>query len=135
MDYSECLEELENDLAFYKRVLGIEDWSISVTVMSSRYVECNGKRVIGTNSYLRCHRAAIVTLAMHDADFIRNLGDVPTILPCMEKTLVHELLHCVCGDDSDEQLVERVARTILLVRYGLDPSFFDASEIKLQYDA
>jgi len=129
MDYSNCPDTLKEDVDYYKRIIGITDWSISVQVLPSRYVGTGEEKTMGLCSYSREHRAAVVRLATQDADFYEYAGSVHTTSFCMENTLIHELLHTIFGDDCDEQLVERTARAVLLARYGLSEKFFDISEI------
>jgi hypothetical protein len=102
--------------------------------MPSQQVVRDGEGLFGRVEYNKGHRAAVIYIAAYDEAFVDNEHGDSVIKPCMEVTLVHELLHCVLHEDEDEQAVERIARALLIARYGLDITFFDGSKICIEAD-
>ncbi len=127
----------ENELArcghWWEKKLGISDWIIEYRIVHF-YESCLNGRYMGMCDFDSVNRVAFIYLA--------NYPTLPQNSPfkvVMENTLVHELLHIVylldaSGTDAsyesrylydhEHTKLEKMARTLIKVRYNLDDNFF-----------
>lgn len=129
-------QELRIFLLWWKDRLGLNDWSISAKLVDSLYDE-EGRELAGKNEMQILHKAAYIYISR--ADLVDDESSL--IRVCQEKTLVHELLHCLYNwlkppssiegvffDEMDHQRLEMLARSLICVKYGLHMSWWDNTE-------
>ncbi len=111
-------EELAAALATWQPRLLLVDWEISARLVDARELDKCGDCAVSNN-----WNAAEIRLARHDTITQPMLGMLD-----MERTLVHELLHCVfrsrdlwCGsakateDRAYERAIEQTARALVAI--------------------
>lgn len=100
--------------------LGLLDWSIKIKISPPDEMP---KDAVGYCDYQNIVKGALIQLLDH-----RFYSTGCVLRHCMEKTLVHELLHCKFGhlytnDDGYNQelhiLLEDLARAMIFARYDL----------------
>lgn len=122
--------ELKECLKYWQNILYLNDWIFSVGVVDDSEIpgnqgECKPDFV---------HGAAAINIARHTDDLRGRIVKVS-----QEVTLVHELLHCkyawisnrepsyeeVITETQEHALLEQMARSLIMVKYGLTPDWFN----------
>lgn len=122
----ECLKEWQSRLF-------LDDWIIMTTLVGPGEARADGERMQGTNEYQVPNKCALIKIEKLTDDTRKR------IVKCShEVTLVHELLHCkfvftdgVSNTTEGEfmgalehQLIEDMAKSLIMAKYGLDFSWF-----------
>lgn len=129
-------EELDECLAWWQHRLFLDSWEIRAEVVD-RIEDENGEEMEdcdGLNQLaFTVSKSYIQLLSADSYDQIKPMcGHI-----CQEKTLVHELLHCIydwldCGESyeavylvaKEHQQVENMAKSLIMARYDLDYDYF-----------
>lgn len=99
-------EQLDEITAYWKCALGLQDWVISIRIC--RVSEMDLGLVCGENEY--CHQLKTAMLRILD---VIDYGD-RVIKQDQEKTIVHELLHCVFSTiDTEDVIQDRVQHQMI----------------------
>ena len=128
-------EELDLYLKWWQEKLFLTDWIITARVIPMNKFETEYS--VGENLMVFDNKEAVIHI-IPNADFPE---DAVTRF-CQEKTLVHELLHCLYNymhpakgsyeskflDVQEHQRLESLAKTLLMVKYGLDLSWFKRTD-------
>jgi len=113
---------------WWQERLFLHDWVIKVSHANRHEIE----GLAGRNEMQIDLMTAKISLCTPD-DYLRGLY----LKQCSELTLVHELLHCKYNwlkcdgsyegryvDTMDHQLLEQMARSLIMARYDLAPGWF-----------
>jgi hypothetical protein len=99
-------EQLDEISAYWKCALGLQDWVIRVSICRASEMMLN--YVSGENEY--CHVLKTAVIRVRDAV---DYGD-RVIEQDQEKTIVHELLHCVFSViDTEDALRDRIQHQMI----------------------
>ncbi len=122
-------EELDACLAYWQRLLFLENWIIKAELCDVDEIQTPDSA--GENIWQYVNRTSMIRILRNPpADRIAKVSH--------EKTLVHELLHLKIIYDFDLELnpqnclycnnqhvlIEQMAKTLIMARYGLDHSWF-----------
>ena len=128
-------KHLQETLRYWRKVLFLEHWLIKAVLVSTPINDKdNGTSLEGVNNVTPVSRAAFIQVCQHDYKTIEK--------HCEELTLVHELLHCKYAylENTDRTLesavyeveehakLHEMARSLLMVRYGIDFDWFRSEE-------
>lgn len=107
-------KELNEKLAYWKELLGLQDWTIAISICRSSDMLLEG--VEGETEY--CHQIKTAIIRILDAiDYGNRIVEQD-----QEKAIVHELLHCLFSAiDTDDvildrlhhQMIETIARALV----------------------
>jgi hypothetical protein len=99
-------EELENIVTYWKDELGLQDWKIAITICRRDKMQLEG--VEGENEY--CHQIKTAMISILDSvDYGDRITDQD-----QERTIVHELLHCVFSViDTEDVIRDRIQHQII----------------------
>jgi hypothetical protein len=130
-------EELNECLEWWKHRLYLDGWIIRAKVVDE-IEDCNGEDmddVVGLNTYKYEVSQSYIQI-LSEASFEQKNPYCEHI--CMEKTLVHELLHCIYnwldGGESYEsvylmakehQQIEQMAKSFVMAKYNLNYDYFE----------
>lgn len=122
---------------YWKHVLQLDDWCI------------RAERICKPDALEGAYGASNVSHATKTAHIVVNACPVP-VFPrwCEELALVHELLHCVVVVPEDtsetieglyytlkqEQLVETMAKSMLMAKYAVDVDWFAQKSVNFEYE-
>lgn len=129
-------EELNECLKWWQHRLYLDGWEIRACVVDC-ITDADGNEMDGSVGLNQC--AFVVSQSyiqiLSESGFNRTNSMCGHI--CMEKTLVHELLHCIYGwieghesyegvylMGKEHQQLEQMAKTLVMVKYGLDYDYF-----------
>jgi hypothetical protein len=99
-------EEQKSIVAYWKDELGLQDWKIGISICRHNEMQLEG--VEGENEY--CHQLKTALVRILD---VVDYGDRITEQD-QERTIVHELLHCVFSTiDTDDVVRDRVQHQII----------------------
>ena len=99
-------EQIKDITAYWKDELGLQDWKIGVSICRHNEMQLQG--VEGENEY--CHQLKTALIRILD---VVDYGDRVTEQD-QEKTIVHELLHCVFSTiDTNDIITNRVQHQII----------------------
>jgi hypothetical protein len=110
-------EQLKEIVTYWKAELGLQDWRIGITICRESEMQLND--VDGENEYSHQLKTAMISIL----DVI-DYGD-RIIKQDQEKTIVHELLHCIFSpidtqeilqDRIQHQMIETLARALVNAR-------------------
>lgn len=129
-------EELTSYLKWWQHRLYLDGWMIKARIVDNIVDENGGDvdNVVGLNTFnFEVSQSYIQILS--EKSFWELHSHCEHI--CMEKTLVHELLHCIYGwidgNESYEgvylmakehQQIENLAKSLIMAKYGLDYDYF-----------
>ena len=130
-------EELDVCLEWWKQKLFLMDWVISASIIPMKDFEMEDS--VGENLMVFDNKEAVIHIVPKD-DFP---NDAVTKF-CQEKVLVHELLHCLYNfmqppansyegkylDTMEHQRLDMMAKSLIMVKYGLDFSWFKNDKTK-----
>ena len=124
--------ELEKALRYWQSKLFLNDWIIKAKLVEPRTLYANDIHCTGTVNLNYEIKTASIEIEKQDFEAKTTLMKV-----VHEKVLVHEVLHLkynildVGGtyearvvDCLEHQLLEQMAKTLVMVKYGLDLSYF-----------
>lgn len=131
-------EALMERMRYWQRILLLQDWVISARIVPAdelSEVDEDGSRACGLVHYIipeQCASIGIMRAEDWPADSIRKF--------CQELFLVHELLHLklwrpasvgtahtaegLLADAHDHTVVDQMARSLLMAKYGLEYDWF-----------
>lgn len=94
-------KELNDKLAYWKELLGLQDWTIAISICRGSDMILEG--VEGETEY--CHLLKTAVIRILD---VIDYGD-RIIEQDQEKTIIHELLHCLFSAiDTDDVILDRL---------------------------
>lgn len=122
----ECIEE-------YQKILFLQDWIIQGALVKSPLSDGENNECAGTINLVFSNQSALIRVVKPDEDTFNG-----TYKFCAEKTVIHELLHCKYNwlskdstsheaayyDVKEHQLLEQMAKSLLLARYHLPFKWF-----------
>lgn len=124
-------EELNIILKEWKDLLFLNNWLIKAELVPVCYND-NGETVAGRNQYIVEQMTSKIQISTE-----QRTEDL-MLTYCEEKVLVHELLHIKYNwvvvqdtyegrytDELEHQLLEQMARTLIIVKYKLPVDYFD----------
>lgn len=99
-------KELTDIVSYWKDELGLQDWKIIISICRASEMQLNG--VEGENEYCHQLKTSVIRI-LNEVDY----GDRITKQD-QEKTIVHELLHCVFSIiDTEDVIRDRVQHQII----------------------
>lgn len=126
------LDQLRERLAYWQRVLRLQDWDIEVRVVPQHHIDPDSPKATGRNKFHPVYRTSLILVADpatcvsdHEAAFARSYDP--------EQTLLHELVHLLMphvkeSTDEAEYSVEAIANALLrLERQGANAHRLDVS--------
>lgn len=137
-EYFEKDEDFFNCCKYWKDVLRLTDWVISFSLYHDELYNSEGVIVKGNTTYEPVLKAARVEIS----DYSKSNSLANRVLrPCVEETVVHELLHLrlslldapssyegKCAELYEHTNVEILARSFIMAKYDLDWSYFANAE-------
>lgn len=136
IDIFESQEQLENCLREWQHILFLDGWLI-IAHIEDELIDSEGEKVedaAGLNTFVfESSQSNIQLLSEKTYKANNNL-----FKHCMEKDLVHELLHCkyawmqsdgrkyenVYLEAKEHQLLEEMAKSLIMSKYGIDYNYF-----------
>lgn len=126
-------EQLNTCLRWWKKRLYLDSWNIRAVVTDEINYGCGEQEdVVGLNTLVPESEQSFIQIISRDM----FEGGVEKY--CAEKILVHELLHCKYAflengstyegkylEVMEHRLLEQMARTLILVKYGLKMDYFE----------
>jgi hypothetical protein len=116
----------------WQRRLYLDDWIFLLSLVEPSE-ELDNQGIAEIDSV---HKAAIIRIAKLDGAAKDRIVKI-----CHEVTLVHELVHCmfdsvdnhgknetpygICYDRSMHNLIDTVARSLIMAKYGIGPEWFN----------
>lgn len=98
-------KELNDKLAYWKELLGLQDWTIAISICRGSDMILEG--VEGETEY--CHQIKTAIIRILD---VIDYGD-RIVEQDQEKTIIHELLHCLFSAiDTDDVILDRLHHQI-----------------------
>lgn len=136
IDIFEDQDQLEKCLREWQRILFLDGWLI-IAHIEDEIIDSDGKTledVAGLNTMVFESSQASIQL-LSEKSYIAN-GNL--FKHCMEKDLVHELLHCkyawmenpnqyyesVYLEAKEHQKLEEMAKSLIMAKYGVDCNYF-----------
>lgn len=120
---------LNATLDVWKKALFLDDWIIKARICAPD--EFLQEDVCGENEFDMVNRSCVIRI------LDKKYYGKRIMKYCAEKILVHELLHCkynwLCTpntlegmymDTCDHALMEQMAKSLIMVKYGLDREYF-----------
>lgn len=135
IDIYENQEQLEKSLREWQHRLYLDGWNI-IAHITDEIVDPDGKEVAdaaGFNTFV--FESSESSIQILSKESYEENGNV--FKQCMEKILVHELLHCkyawmenettyestyLCA--REHQLLEEMAKSLIMAKYGVDYNYF-----------
>lgn len=137
MDIIPSQKELDECLAWWQHRLYLDSWEINAKIVDA-VTDLDGKEVkdvVGLNQFVVELSQSYIQLL--SAEAYDKLYDPKCGHFCMEKTLVHELLHCIYNwisgneryeciytDEKEHQQLENMAKSLIMAKYNLDYDYF-----------
>jgi len=128
-------KQLNKYLKEWQNKLYLNDWIIKAELASDLCM--NGEKCNGLNNMISEHMTSFISISTEQRE-----GN-PMMTYCEEKVLVHELLHLKYNwlqgpsnyeseyvDAKEHQLLEQMAKTLILTKYNLDREWFNNINIK-----
>lgn len=135
VDVIESPEQLEKLLREWQHILFLDGWSI-IACITDTIIDVNGDEVgdaSGLNTLTFESSQASIQL-LSERSFQENQY---CFKHCMEKDLVHELLHCkyvwmenkstyegTYLEAKEHQILEEMAKSLIMTKYGVDYNYF-----------
>ena len=125
-------KELRKYIKWWQNVLYLNDWIISSCIVDAEMLMIHGKPMAGTNELDFTHKACVISVAKRTESMNDRIVKTPH-----EAVLVHELLHCKYNwlggesyeklyvEETEHALLEQMARSLIMVKYGLTPDWFN----------
>lgn len=120
-------DELNDGLAKWVKILKLQDWSIVAELIPHWHPDANGGATLGCVNRMRKKQSAVIKILQHDHIGFPHDQSVPTDdAHDMERSLVHELIHCHMllfepeGDGAEWDLCERFVETMASAIVELD---------------
>jgi hypothetical protein len=127
-------EELNHCLKWWQHRLYLDGWMIRAKVVDE-IEDCDNDDAVGLNTFNFDVSQSYIQI-LSEESFEKKNPFCEHI--CMEKTLVHELLHCLYGwiDGNgsyegvylmakEHQQIEQMAKTLIMAKYNLDYDYFE----------
>lgn len=137
IDEFKSTDQLKTCLKWWQHKLYLDSWAIRANVTDNIVSEENDDSIEGYNTLVfesEMSNIQIISKESHD-----KLGMMDHY--CAEKILVHELLHCkyafmenndtyegVYVGLNEHRLLEQMAKTLIMAKYGLDYDYFVGKE-------
>lgn len=135
IDIFESQEQLEKKLREWQHILFLDSWLILAHI-TDEIVDANGDKVedaAGFNTFVfESSQSSIQILSKQSYEDNGNLYK-----HCMEKDLVHELLHCKYAwmqnggsyegtylEAKEHQLLEEMAKSLIMAKYDVGYDYF-----------
>jgi hypothetical protein len=136
IDIFENAEQLEKCLREWQHVLFLDGWLI-IAHIEDEIIDSDGevvKDAAGFNTFVfESSQANIQLLSKQSYEDNGNI-----FKHCMEKDLIHELLHCkyawmsnpnqhyemVYLEAKEHQILEEMAKSLIMAKYGVDYDYF-----------
>lgn len=136
IDIFEDQEQLEKCLREWQHILFLDGWLI-IAHIEDKIIGCDGnevKNATGLNTLVYESSQSDIQLLSEKAHIENN----NLFKHCMEKDLVHELLHCkyawmenpnqyyesVYLEANEHQKLEEMAKSLIMAKYNLDYDYF-----------
>lgn len=141
-------EEARECLEYWKNKLFLNDWHIKLNYNAPQESFVTGLDSEGEIVFNYINRSAVIRIVSPDTSLLQDI----LVKFCAEKILVHELLHLkynlfritdvydskgsmedVVANNLEHSEIEKMAKTLIMVRYGLDYDWFRNFDVVNNY--
>lgn len=128
----ESEKQLRKCLKWWQKKLFLQDWAIKAILVEAPLLDDSGNELAGQNAFNIESSCSLIRVVIPNDDIRSRICKY-----CAELTLVHELLHCkynwtaapstfegVYCDTKEHQLLEQMAKSLIMVKYNLPFDWF-----------